>query len=55
MSQNATTGFIKYLNEASQTVSNWPEWKKNGSDAAKLQVDNRKLSTPKSLVLAKKS
>jgi len=28
MSQNNTTGLLKYLNEASQIVSGWPEWKK---------------------------
>lgn len=47
MSSNAKSNFFDYLNEASQTVSNWPEWKKTGSDAVRLQNEPHKNSTSK--------
>ncbi len=42
MSPNNKTGFLDYLNEASQTVSNWPNWKKDGSDATRFQSPSQK-------------
>lgn len=47
MSSNAKSNFFDYLNEASQTVSNWPEWKKTGSDAVRLQNEPQKNSATK--------
>ncbi|WP_157863158.1 hypothetical protein [Pectobacterium atrosepticum] len=55
MNQNTATGFLKYLDEASQAVSNWPEWKKNGSDATRLQDDNKKSDNLNKVALAEKS
>lgn len=52
MSQNSTNGFFKYLNEASQLVSGWPEWKKNGSDAARLHIDNKTPNHVNSIAIA---
>ncbi|NUL37863.1 hypothetical protein [Kosakonia sacchari] len=40
--------FINYLSEASRTVAEWPQWKKNGSDATvsqnKVKEDNSKTA-----------
>lgn len=55
MNQNTATGFLKYLDEASQAVSNWPEWKKNGSDATRLQDDNKKSDNLNKVALAEKT
>ncbi|HBE9180352.1 TPA: hypothetical protein KNH08_003249 [Serratia fonticola] len=42
MNSKTKTGFFDYLNEASQTVSNWPTWKKDGSDASRFQLEEKK-------------
>ena len=54
MNQNNTTGFLKYLNEASQLVSDWPEWKKSGSDAARLHTENKTPNHVHSIAIARK-
>ncbi|MDJ0089597.1 MULTISPECIES: hypothetical protein [Pantoea] len=54
MSQNNTTGLLKYLNEASQIVSGWPEWKKSGSDAARLHIDDKTPNHKHGIVIARK-
>lgn len=42
MSSTTKNHFLDYLTEASQTVSSWPAWKKEGSDAARFQSENKK-------------
>lgn len=37
--------FIKYLNEASKTVEQWPTWKKNGSDATYQQSNTKTVDS----------
>lgn len=49
MNSNARPSFFDYLNEASQTVSKWPAWKKEGADASKLQCENKKTTLIKQI------
>ncbi|MFD3231878.1 hypothetical protein [Rahnella aceris] len=47
MPEDSQHDFLKYLNEASKTVSDWPIWKQEGSDATRFQETQKSKSHDK--------